>query len=77
MLLLALISTGLSAYQTFGNSRGFNPGGGQQQGGMPNQGDFPSNGDMSTPPSFEGTASVDWPSEGTPAAGNIPSQGTP
>ena len=54
MLLLALISTGLSAYQSFGMARGFNPGSGQFPEGMPDQRNFPSDGDMTTPPNFEG-----------------------
>jgi len=58
MLLLAAISTGLSAYQSFGMSRGFSPGSGQFPDGlpegMPDQKDYPSGGDMSTPPSFQG-----------------------
>ena len=54
MLLLALISTGLSAYQSLGMARGFNPGSGQFPEGMPDQRNFPSDGDMTTPPNFEG-----------------------
>ena len=54
MLLLALISTGLSAYQSLGMARGFNPDSGQFPEGMPDQRNFPSDGDMTTPPNFEG-----------------------
>ena len=54
MLLLALISTGLSAYQSLGMARGFNPDSGQFPEWMPDQRNFPSDGDMTTPPNFEG-----------------------
>lgn len=54
MILLALISTSLSAYQSLGMARGFNPGSGQFPEGMPDQRNFPSDGDMTTPPNFEG-----------------------
>ena len=54
MLLLALISTGLSAYQSLGMARGFNPGSGQFPEGMPDQRNFPSDGNTTTPPNFEG-----------------------
>ena len=54
MLLLALISTGLSAYQSLGMARGFNPGSGQLPEGMPDQRNFPSDGNTTTPPNFEG-----------------------
>ena len=54
MLLLALISTGLSAYQSLGMARGFNPDSGQFPEGMPDQRNFPSDGNTTTPPNFEG-----------------------
>lgn len=54
MLLLALISTGLSAYQSLGMTRGFTPGNGQFPEGMPDLRDFPSGEGMATPPSFDG-----------------------
>ena len=70
MLLLALISTGLSAYQSLGMARGFNPDSGQFSEGMPDQRNFPSDGNTTTPPNFEGN-----PPDGSGQAMPFGSQG--